>query len=339
MTLGYQRTLQAPDLWKMDSTRECGVLSRRFDDAWARRSAVAEEWNARLEKGEVHPSMMTRIRWLFTSLHGGPDMEESERQWRVKDGRREPSIAGSLNDVFGWTFWSGGLFKVVGDTSQLMSPLLVRALIQFAQERGAAMAAGSNPPALGRGIGMAIGMFLLTVFTSLCQHQFFWRSMATGVLARAALIGSLYKRGLAMTPKERNLHPGAALVNHMSTGKCSNPSRGRFRHSPTLRYLSSRLRRSMVSRDMDCTHPSYSLSDPTFGSIGTVSTSRFCPVPAYRSHPRAGHDDAVPDSEGKHEMDRQPSQAPSRATRLHEDDQIFLLRDPLLEQNLHNSIQ
>jgi len=307
MTLGYQRALQAPDLWKMDSTRECGVLSRSFDDAWARRCAVTDEWNARLEKGAVNPSMMTRARWLFTSLHGGPDMEESERQWRVKDGRKKPSIAHALNDVFGWTFWSGGLFKVVGDTSQLMSPLLVRALIQFAQERGAALAAGSNPPALGRGIGMAIGMFLLTVFTSLCQHQFFWRSMATGVLARAALIGSLYKRGLAMTPKERNLHPGAALVNHMSTGKRAHLSRVRFGRSCLPRYLSDRLRRSMVPRNVDCTYPGYSLSRPTLGSIRTVGTSRFCPIPPYYSHPRASHDDAVPDSEGKYEMDRQPS--------------------------------
>jgi ATP-binding cassette subfamily C (CFTR/MRP) protein 1 len=64
---------------------------------------------------------------------------------------------------------------------------------------------------------MAIGLFLLTILTSICQHQFFWRSMSTGVLARTTLIGSLYKRGLSLTPKERTLHPGAALVNHMST--------------------------------------------------------------------------------------------------------------------------
>lgn len=64
---------------------------------------------------------------------------------------------------------------------------------------------------------MAIGLFLLTIMNSICQQQFFWRSMSTGVLARAALIGSLYKRGLSLTPKERTLHPGAALVNHMST--------------------------------------------------------------------------------------------------------------------------
>jgi ATP-binding cassette, subfamily C (CFTR/MRP), member 1 len=64
---------------------------------------------------------------------------------------------------------------------------------------------------------MAIGLFLLTIFNSICQHQFFWRSMSTGVLSRTALIGSLYKRGLSLTPRERTIHPGSALVNHMST--------------------------------------------------------------------------------------------------------------------------
>jgi len=283
------------------------VLSRNFDDAWDRHCKVAEEWNVRLEKGDVNPSMMTRARWLFTSLHGGPAIEESERRWRVKEGRKEPSMARALHDVFGWTFWSGGLFKVVGDISQLMMPLLIRALIQFAQERGAAVAAGSKPPAYGRAIGMAIGMFILTIFTSLCQHQFFWRSMATGVLARAALIGSLYKRGLAMTPKERNLHPGAALVNHMSTGKRVYTSFVQFHRLCMPRYLSDRLRSSMVPRNMDCAYPSYSLSDPTLGSIGTVGTGRFCAIPVHYSHPRASYDVAVPGSKGKYEMDRQPS--------------------------------
>jgi ATP-binding cassette subfamily C (CFTR/MRP) protein 1 len=39
--------------------------------------------------------------------------------------------------------------------------------------------------------------------------------MTTGVLARAALIGSLYKRGVYLTPKARTQIPHAALVNHV----------------------------------------------------------------------------------------------------------------------------
>lgn len=41
--------------------------------------------------------------------------------------------------------------------------------------------------------------------------------MSTGVLARAALISSIYKRGVQLTPKARTTHTNAALVNHIST--------------------------------------------------------------------------------------------------------------------------
>ena len=47
--------------------------------------------------------------------------------------------------------------------------------------------------------------------------QFFWRSMTTGLLARAALTSSIYKRGLNLTGKARTTLTNAALVTHIST--------------------------------------------------------------------------------------------------------------------------
>lgn len=41
--------------------------------------------------------------------------------------------------------------------------------------------------------------------------------MGSGILARAALINSLYARGLGLTPKARTIHSNGALVNHLST--------------------------------------------------------------------------------------------------------------------------
>ena len=64
---------------------------------------------------------------------------------------------------------------------------------------------------------MAVGLFCTTVASSVSQHQFFWRSMTTGLLARAALIASVYKRGVNMTGKARTKFPNSALVNHIST--------------------------------------------------------------------------------------------------------------------------
>lgn len=93
----------------------------------------------------------------------------------------------------------------------------VQTIIQYAQDRAAAKAKGEPLPALGRGIGAAIGLFCLTVCASVCQHQWFWRSMSLGVASRAALINSLLARGLALTPESRIVHTNGKLVNHVST--------------------------------------------------------------------------------------------------------------------------
>ncbi|PSR78986.1 hypothetical protein PHLCEN_2v7173 [Hermanssonia centrifuga] len=221
MTLGYQRTLQATDLWKLDESREAAYLSTKLDESWARRVENADIWNARLAKGEIRPGLLKRTKWFFQAMKNGSGYSERrqnlEQYWRDVDGRKEASLAWALNDTFGFSFWLGGLFKVFGDTSQLMGPLLVKAIINFGKDRAAATQAGKEPPGLGRGAGMAVGLFCITVFTSVMQHQFFWRSMTTGLLARAALISSIYKRGVNMTGKARTGFPNSALVNHIST--------------------------------------------------------------------------------------------------------------------------
>ncbi|KAG8940930.1 hypothetical protein FRC00_012675, partial [Tulasnella sp. 408] len=211
ITLGYQRPLQAPDLWKMDPTREAGTLSSEFDRAWARRVEEANAWNDRLAKGEIKPSLGKRTSWRLKSVFGKRSFAEQEEAWRKSEGQKHASLVWALNDVLGAAFWLGGLFKVFGDTCQLMGPLVSKALINYSKERMYRKAAGQPDPGIGRGIAMAIGLGLLTIFASIGTHQFFWRSMNAGVLARAALISSLYKRGLKLTPKARSKHTNASL--------------------------------------------------------------------------------------------------------------------------------
>ncbi|KAF9243526.1 ABC protein [Melanogaster broomeanus] len=226
MVLGYQRTLQASDLYKMDPTREVGRLSEKLEAAWARRVAAAADWNERLEKGEIYPSFLTRLSFTFRTILASQGEKERtytkrraalEKHWREVDGQKEASLTWALNDVFGRMFWIGGGLKVIGDTAQLMGPIVLKSLITFAEERAAARAAGEPLPNVGRGIGMALGLFFLSVITSACTHQFLWRSMATGVLARAALIASIYERGVMLTGKARLNLTNATLVNHIST--------------------------------------------------------------------------------------------------------------------------
>jgi ATP-binding cassette subfamily C (CFTR/MRP) protein 1 len=115
-TLGYQRTLQATDLWKLDESHSAEVLSTKFDNAWELRRAKAQAWNADLAKGLINPSTSRRFIWFLYSLLAGRNYsrrrEELEKQWREHDGQKHPSIALALNDALGFFFWTGGAFKV-----------------------------------------------------------------------------------------------------------------------------------------------------------------------------------------------------------------------------------
>ena len=164
----------------MDESRESGLLGAQLDAAWARRVEAANDWNARLASGEITPSLLQRTRWSARALlrgkgQGGSSFRERraalETEWREVSGRRQASLAWTLNDVFGRDFWFGGAFKVVGDTAQLMGPILVKSIINFGKEHAAAIAAGQPAPPIGRGAGMAVGLLCTTVTTSVCQHQ------------------------------------------------------------------------------------------------------------------------------------------------------------------------
>ena len=122
MVLGYQRTLQASDLHKLDSSREVKALSENLEAAWARRVEAAAKWNAKLDRGEVSPSVLRCMAWAVRAIPSEKDQTQKrnylerrlalERRWREVEGRKEASLAWALNDVFGWSFWLGGVFKV-----------------------------------------------------------------------------------------------------------------------------------------------------------------------------------------------------------------------------------
>ena len=114
--LGYQRTLQASDLWKLNEARAATVLSAKLDESWARRKSEADTWNARLENGLIKPPLLSRLSWVFQALVSGNDYSRKfaslEESWRKIDGRKQPSLAFALNDTLGSFFWTAGIFKV-----------------------------------------------------------------------------------------------------------------------------------------------------------------------------------------------------------------------------------
>ena len=121
MTLGYARPLEASDLWKLQDNRSAGVIAETILSSFDARRKKADEYNTRLAKGEIRPHLSLRVMsWLCG------DGEERLKRWREKDGKAKPSLTWAMNDAIKWWFWSGGILKVISDTAQITSPLILK---------------------------------------------------------------------------------------------------------------------------------------------------------------------------------------------------------------------
>ena len=121
MALGYTHPLQASDLWKLQENRSSEVIANAILDSFEARCRKADEYNTCLSSREIKPPLRLR---LMSALWGGS--EERLKQWVEKDGRKQPSLTLAINDSVKWWFWSGGILKVVADTVQGTSPLIVK---------------------------------------------------------------------------------------------------------------------------------------------------------------------------------------------------------------------
>jgi hypothetical protein len=101
MHLGYTRPLQESDLYTLQSSRSAELIGEKIEASWLKRVEEAKRYNA---SGKVG----TRKWW-------GPKRKE-----------KKASLVFSMNDSIAWWFWSSGILKVVGDTAQVTSPLVVK---------------------------------------------------------------------------------------------------------------------------------------------------------------------------------------------------------------------
>jgi hypothetical protein len=105
----------------MGPEQESGYLGDALDASWDRRVAAANDWNARLDNGDIKPGVFKRVVWSIKALAPGSDYHVFEKRWMEVDGRKTPSLAWALNDVLGHLFWKGGVFKVSAIPISLLS--------------------------------------------------------------------------------------------------------------------------------------------------------------------------------------------------------------------------
>ena len=118
--LGYARPLEATDLYKLQSERGAAYIANKITKSFAQQVKIANEYNEKLANGKIKPG----LRALWWMAQG--NREAKEKRWRNETGKKKASLVWAMNDSVKWWFWSAGLLKIVGDTTQLTSPLLAK---------------------------------------------------------------------------------------------------------------------------------------------------------------------------------------------------------------------
>ena len=130
LTLGYSRPLEPSDLYKLQDHRSAARIASLINASFDRRVKEVAEYNARLARGETSPG----LKGIWWTIRG--NRRQREKKWREVDGRKKASLVWAINDSVKWWFWSAGIFKVIGDTAQITSPLLVKVSVHDQAQDG-----------------------------------------------------------------------------------------------------------------------------------------------------------------------------------------------------------
>lgn len=220
-------------------------LADSFTANLERRAERAREWNDSLSVRT--PPVIQRWLWAVKAATrqwptaGTADQSHDtyqarvaafETQWRQDTGRKQPSLAGALSDTFPG-FWYVAIWRMLSDGMLVVQPLVVQQLIRFNQaseylllscpDKRLTFDTGHEAhenhtaaPSVGRGIGLAIGLFCLLQFSSVCLEQYNFRAKQYGVLARGAMVQALYERVFRLSIPARASNSDGKLTTHLS---------------------------------------------------------------------------------------------------------------------------
>jgi len=284
MTLGYARPLEASDLWKLQDHRSAGVVAEAILSSFDARQKKADEYNARLAKGEIKPPLSLRVMSRLRRDGG-----ERMKRWKEKDGKAQASLTWAMNDAIKWWFWSGGILKVISDTAQVTSPLILKVglLLWFMPRFSCDIYARLSVPHQIRdqllhcsSRGYPGPWHRKRNWPRHCPRDF--------AVSCVALSASLFLSGhLDWRPSPRRSHHGDLFAFSSLDDSCSsNIAQWQIGKSHLDGRLPNRLLLWFLPHVLGCTHPNGDLSCPTDIQFGTE-----CPGRVFRflhSHPDTG---------------------------------------------------
>uniref|UniRef100_A0AC11APY1 Uncharacterized protein n=1 Tax=Ovis aries TaxID=9940 RepID=A0AC11APY1_SHEEP len=176
--LGYKKPLEREDLFELNESDSSYTVCPIFEKQW--RKEVLRTQERQKVKSSFHKEAHTR----------------------------KPSLLRALWNTFKFVLIKVALFKVLADVLSFTSPLIMKQMILFCEQR----------PDFGwSGYGYALALFVVVFLQTLILQQYQRFKMLTSAKIKTAVIGLIYKKALLLSNVSRKQFSTGEIINLMVT--------------------------------------------------------------------------------------------------------------------------
>lgn len=144
-----------------------------------------------------------------------PKFQQNLASRMESHGRLNPLLMAGY-DTFKVDILIGGACQLVTGCLQVLTPFILRFLIEFAQESYLAHHEGTRSPSIGRGIGLVVGIACMLTIQSICMSQFVYRGTLVGGQMRSTLIACVFQKALKLSGRAK---AGTAAAEGWGNGR------------------------------------------------------------------------------------------------------------------------
>ncbi|KAF0367633.1 ABC transporter [Gigaspora margarita] len=180
---------------------------------WWANNLMSLGYKRPLEKEDLYVLNDARTAKFLTDKF---DIEWKNETQKIALGKK-PSLAKALYRVLGVKFFIAGVYRLIGDTLQVTSPLVLKLILNYVTEAYYPNLNNGVQPPDYIGYVLIVALFLMQMGVTIFTNLYFYFGMETGILARSILITTIYRKALVLSGKARSLFTNGKITNLMST--------------------------------------------------------------------------------------------------------------------------
>ncbi|KAG8997817.1 hypothetical protein FRB94_007425 [Tulasnella sp. JGI-2019a] len=239
LNVGFTRPLEKEDLWTLDESRCTAFVtdrvSRNFKARSLAKAAKDPQTVGPAEGPTLNPSPYEHnavdkkigpdddIEMPVAHSNGNTDRplveSEKDKADEKKPGMLSPLVM-ALITTFAPTFWTAGIFLLVGETLTACTPLLTQKLLTYLTVAYYHKRYPDEIPAphsVGYGLGWVFGIFAMQVTTSFCTQHHQQRTMSVGMQVRNSVTGMIFAKAMRLSHRSRMIHSTGKITTMVSS--------------------------------------------------------------------------------------------------------------------------